>query len=162
VKTLLPQVQAGKFGTLGIVPTEAAMEYGYIKADGNNVTEFVEKPDAETAAMYVANGYLWNSGMFLIRADRYLEELKNFRADIYDVCVRSMESTQQDLDFVRINKEAFEACPDESVDYAVMEPLAAKGEVVVAPLDAGWSDVGSWSALWEIADKDEQGNVVAG
>ncbi|MFQ3190388.1 MAG: mannose-1-phosphate guanylyltransferase [Paraglaciecola sp.] len=166
VKTLLPEVQAGKFGTLGIVPTEAATGYGYIKADGANTTktvsEFVEKPDAETAAKYVADGYLWNSGMFLIRADRYLEELKNCRADIYDACVKSMVSTQQDLDFVRINKEAFEACPDESIDYAVMEPLAAKGEVVVAPLDAGWSDVGSWSALWEIADKDEHGNVVAG
>ena len=166
VKTLLPQVQAGKFGTLGIVPTDAATGYGYIKAqDGNTtktVSEFVEKPDAETAAKYVADGYLWNSGMFLIRADRYLEELKNFRTDIYDACIKSMQATQQDLDFVRIDKAAFEACPDESVDYAVMEPLAAKGEVVVAALDAGWNDVGSWSALWEIADKDEQGNVVAG
>jgi mannose-1-phosphate guanylyltransferase len=167
VKTLLPEVEAGKFGTLGIVPTEAATGYGYIQstASANNtnvVTEFVEKPDAETAAKYVADGYLWNSGMFLIRADRYLEELKNCRADIYDACVKSMVNTEQDLDFVRIDKAAFEACPDESVDYAVMEPLAAKGEVVVAALDAGWSDVGSWSALWEIADKDAQGNVVAG
>jgi mannose-1-phosphate guanylyltransferase len=182
VKTLLPQVQAGKFGTLGIVPTEAATGYGYIQStvssdassNGTNVvTEFVEKPDAETAASYIEqNGaisgelgshkWLWNSGMFLIRADRYLEELKNCRADIYDACVKSMANTQQDLDFVRIDKAAFEACPDESVDYAVMEPLATKGEVVVAPLDAGWNDVGSWSALWEIADKDAQGNVVAG
>ena len=162
VKSLLPAVQEGKFGTLGIVPTEAATGYGYIKAVGGSVSEFVEKPDAETAAKYVADGYLWNSGMFLMRADRYLEELKNLRADIYEACANSMAETQQDLDFVRIDKEAFEACPDESVDYAVMEPLAAKGEVVVAPLDAGWSDVGSWSALWEIADKDENGNVVAG
>lgn len=173
VKTLLPHVQAGKFGTLGIVPTEAATGYGYIQAthsavDSVNhgvvktVSQFVEKPDAETAARYVADGYLWNSGMFLIRADRYLEELKNFREDIYAACVKSMVSTQQDLDFVRIDKSAFEACPDESVDYAVMEPLAAKGEVVVAPLDAGWNDVGSWSALWDIAAKDEQGNVIAG
>ena len=168
VTTLLPEVQVGKFGTLGIVPTEAATGYGYIKASTSQddatkiVSEFVEKPDAETAAKYVADGYLWNSGMFLIRADRYLEELKNFRADIYDACIKSMATTQQDLDFVRIDQAAFEACPDESVDYAVMEPLAAKGEVIVAPLDAGWNDVGSWSALWEIADKDEQGNVVAG
>ncbi len=167
VKSLLPEVQAGKFGTLGIVPTEAATGYGYIKADASSeglscVSEFVEKPDAETAAKYVADGYLWNSGMFLIRADRYLEELKNFRTDIYDACVKSMANTQQDLDFVRVDTEAFEACPDESIDYAVMEPLAVKGEVIVAPLDAGWNDVGSWSALWEIADKDEQGNVVAG
>ncbi len=168
VNTLLPEVQAGKFGTLGIVPTEAATGYGYIKASANPdsvtsvVSEFVEKPDAETAAKYVADGYLWNSGMFLVRADRYLEELKNFRCDIYDACMKSMASTQHDLDFVRIDKATFEACPDESIDYAVMEPLASKGEVVVAPLDAGWNDVGSWSALWEIAEKDEQGNVVAG
>ena len=162
VNTLLPQVQAGKFGTLGIVPTEAATGYGYIKAENGSVSEFVEKPDAETAASYVADGYLWNSGMFLIRADRYLEELKNFRSDIYGACVKSMATTQQDLDFVRLDVAAFEACPDESVDYAVMEPLAKKGEVVVAALDAGWSDVGSWSALWDIADKDEQGNVTAG
>jgi mannose-1-phosphate guanylyltransferase len=167
VMNLLPQVQAGKFGTLGIVPTEVATGYGYIKPTANSeglssVSEFVEKPDAETAAKYVADGYLWNSGMFLIRADRYLEELKAFRADIYDACVKSMAVTSTDLDFVRIDKAAFEACPDESVDYAVMEPLAAKGEVLVAALDAGWSDVGSWSALWDIADKDEQGNVVVG
>lgn len=166
VKALLPEVQAGKFGTLGIVPSEAATGYGYIKPGQGEVTkmvcEFVEKPDADTATKYVADGYLWNSGMFLIRADRYLEELKNFRDDIYRACVRSMENTQQDLDFVRVDVEAFKACPDESIDYAVMEPLAAKGEVIVAPLDAGWNDVGSWSALWDIAAKDEQGNVTAG
>jgi len=170
VKTLLPEVQAGKFGTLGIIPTEPATGYGYIQSTSSAdnassikvVIEFVEKPDAETAAKYLADGYLWNSGMFLIRADRYLEELQNFRIDIYDACIKSMASTQQDLDFVRIDKTAFEACPDESIDYAVMEPLAAKGEVIVAALDAGWSDVGSWSALWDIADKDEQGNVIAG
>jgi mannose-1-phosphate guanylyltransferase len=166
VKTLLPEVLTGKFGTLGIVPTEAATGYGYIKPGLGDVTktvsEFVEKPDAETAANYVANGYLWNSGMFLIRADRYLAELKNFRCDIHDACIRSMENTQQDLDFVRVDVDAFKACPDESIDYAVMEPLAAKGEVIVAPLNAGWNDVGSWSALWDIAAKDEQGNVTAG
>jgi mannose-1-phosphate guanylyltransferase len=172
VKTLLPQVQGGKFGTLGIVPTEAATGYGYIKLEDSiesasadkvqTVCEFVEKPSAEIAAKYVADGYLWNSGMFLIRADRYLEELKNYRADIYDACVKSMDSTHQDLDFIRIDKAAFETCPDESVDYAIMEPLAAKGEVVVASLDAGWNDVGSWSALWNISNKNKQGNVTAG
>lgn len=170
VSLLLPQVQKGKFGTLGIVPTEAATGYGYIQPKSKDlgsgviktVSEFVEKPDAETAAKYVTEGYLWNSGMFLIRADRYLEELKNFRSDIYNACINSMAVTQQDLDFVRVNKEAFEACPDESIDYAVMEPLAAKDEVIVAPLNAGWNDVGSWSALWEIADKDDRGNVTAG
>ena len=96
VNTLLPHVEAGKFGTLGIVPTEAATGYGYIKLGGETlddgvvetVSQFVEKPDAETAAKYVADGYLWNSGMFLVRADRYLEELKNFRCDIYDACIK--------------------------------------------------------------------------
>jgi len=167
VKDLLPSVQAGKFGTLGIVPTEAATGYGYIKPLESTsaikvVGEFVEKPDAATAAKYVEHGYLWNSGMFLVRADRYLEELKNLRPDIYSACEKAMDSTQQDMNFVRVDKAAFEACPDESIDYAVMEPLAKTEQVVVAPLDAGWSDVGSWSALWEIADKDAQGNVAAG
>ena len=107
VKTLLPQVQAGKFGTLGIVPTEAATGYGYIQAAGSSsgfglsdeavktVSQFVEKPDAETAAQYVADGYLWNSGMFLIRADRYLEELKNFRADIYDCLLYTSDAADE-------------------------------------------------------------------
>ncbi|MEY8197772.1 MAG: mannose-1-phosphate guanylyltransferase/mannose-6-phosphate isomerase [Colwellia sp.] len=167
VKDLLPQVQAGKFGTLGIVPTEPATGYGYIKIGakqefGFAVDEFVEKPNAQTAAEYVQAGYLWNSGMFVVRADRYLEELKNLRPDIYSACEKAMAKTQQDMDFVRIDKAAFEACPDESIDYAVMEPLAKTEQVVVAPLDAGWSDVGSWSALWGIADKDAQGNVAAG
>jgi len=167
VKDLLPSVQAGKFGTLGIVPTEPATGYGYIKPLESTsaikvVGEFVEKPDAATAAKYVEQGYLWNSGMFLVRADRYLQELKNLRPDIYSACEKAMSHTQQDMDFVRVDKAAFEACPDESIDYAVMEPLAKTEQVVVAPLDAGWSDVGSWSALWEIADKDAQGNVASG
>jgi len=167
VKDLLPSVQAGKFGTLGIVPTEPATGYGYIKPLESTsaikvVGEFVEKPDAATAAKYVQAGYLWNSGMFLVRADRYLEELKNLRPDIYSACEKAMSNTQQDMDFVRVDKAAFEDCPDESIDYAVMEPLAKTEQVVVASLDAGWSDVGSWSALWEIADKDDQGNVATG
>jgi mannose-1-phosphate guanylyltransferase len=162
VKTLLLEAQTGMFGTLGIVPTDDFTGYGYIKTTNGFVSEFVEKLDSETATMYISDGYLWNSSTFLIRADRYLEELKNCCADIYDACVKSMANAQHDLYFVRIDKKAFEVCSDESFDYAVMEPLAAKGEVVVAPLDAGWSDVGSWSALWEIADKDPQGNVVAG
>ncbi len=169
VTDLMPQVQAGKFGTLGIVPTEPATGYGYIQTGiqqtaGFAVDKFIEKPNAQTAAEYVKEGFLWNSGMFLIRADRYLEELKNFRPDIYEACEKAMAQTKHDLDFIRVNKAAFEACPDESIDYAVMEPLCAKNtsepQVVVAPLDAGWSDVGSWSALWDIAQKDAQGNAV--
>jgi mannose-1-phosphate guanylyltransferase len=171
---LLPEVQAGKFGTLGIVPTEAATGYGYIKAGAESaglyaVEQFVEKPDAATAQEYLDTGsYYWNSGMFMVRADRYLEELKRFSPNMYAACEAAMANTQSDFDFVRVDAEAFKACPDDSIDYAVMEPLcsldngsqAGEPQVVVAPLDAGWSDVGSWSALWDIAEKCEHGNAV--
>lgn len=171
VKALLPAVKRGKFGTLGIIPTEPATGYGYIRAgsDNNgllNVEQFVEKPDAATAQKYLDTGdYFWNSGIFMIRADRYLEELKRFAPAIYFACEAAMANTKKDLDFVRIDKDAFLACPDDSIDYAVMEPLSALeegGQVVVAPLNARWNDVGSWAALWEITEKDELGNVVLG
>ena len=174
VNKLEPAVRDGKFGTLGIVPTEPATGYGYIKAGAETsglftVEQFVEKPDAETAQSYLdAQCYYWNSGMFMIRADRYLEELKRHQPAMYAACEAAMANTEQDYDFVRIDKEAFMACPDDSIDYAIMEPLTAEpltadsanSQVVVAPLDAGWSDVGSWSALWDIADKCEDGNSV--
>ena len=169
VNKLEPAVRDGKFGTLGIVPTEPATGYGYIKAGAETsglftVEQFVEKPDAETAQSYLdAQCYYWNSGMFMIRADRYLEELKRHQPEMYAACEAAMANTEQDYDFVRVDKEAFIACPDDSIDYAIMEPLTAdpaNSQVVVAPLDAGWSDVGSWSALWDIADKCEDGNSV--
>jgi mannose-1-phosphate guanylyltransferase len=140
------------------------------------VEQFVEKPDAETAQGYFDEGaalsgsykWLWNSGMFMIRADRYLKELKRFSPEMFAACEAAMANTQQDLDFIRVDKEAFVKCPDDSIDYAVMEPLcsqdngskAGEPQVVVAPLEAGWSDVGSWSALWEIAEKCENGNSI--
>lgn len=183
---LLPEVQAGKFGTLGIVPTEAATGYGYIKAGAESaglyaVEQFVEKPDTTTAQAYFDEGaalsgsykWLWNSGMLMVRADRYLEELKRFSPDMYAACEAAMANTESDFDFVRVDAEAFKACPDDSIDYAVMEPLcsldngaqgngsqAGEPQVVVAPLDAGWSDVGSWSALWDIAEKCDNGNAI--
>ncbi|WP_430462253.1 mannose-1-phosphate guanylyltransferase/mannose-6-phosphate isomerase [Thalassolituus sp. LLYu03] len=172
---LLPAVKAGKFGTLGIVPTEAATGYGYIKVGHAEsdalfaVEQFVEKPDLPTAQQYFSektdsgvNKWLWNSGMFMIRADRYLAALKQYRPDIYSACEQAMAGTAQDYDFIRVDETAFKACPDESIDYAIMEPLSKAGgsEILVAPLDAGWSDVGSWSALWDIANKDENGNAV--
>lgn len=174
VNKLEPAVRDGKFGTLGIVPTEPATGFGYIKAGAETsglftVEQFVEKPDAQTAQSYLdAQCYYWNSGMFMIRADRYLEELKRHQPAMYAACEAAMANTEQDYDFVRIDKEAFIACPDDSIDYAIMEPLTAEpltadpanSQVVVAPLDAGWSDVGSWSALWDIADKCEDGNSV--
>jgi mannose-1-phosphate guanylyltransferase len=174
VKTLEPAVREGKFGTLGVVPTEPATGYGYIKAGTETsglytVEQFVEKPDAETAQSYLdAHCYYWNSGIFMIRADRYLEELKRRQPEMYAACEAAMANTEQDYDFVRIDKEAFIASPDDSIDYALMEPLTAEpltadsanSQVVVAPLDAGWNDVGSWSALWDLADKCEGGNSV--
>lgn len=168
VQSLQPHVEDGMFGTLGIVPTEAATGYGYIKAtdsegDVLTVDEFVEKPDLKTAESYVKSGrYYWNSGMFLIRADRYLEELEKQENEIFQVCKTAMSSTTKDLDFIRIESENFMQCPDNSIDYALMEPLCnySEKQIVVAPLDAGWSDVGSWSALWDVSDKCENGNSV--
>lgn len=174
VKSAMGIAREGKLVTFGIVPDSPATGYGYIKqgealSSGDasaessaacRVDSFVEKPDLATAETYVASGeYLWNSGMFMFRADIYLKELKAHRPDIYSACEVASQALQADMDFLRIDKAAFEACPDDSVDYAVMEKTA---EAVVLPLDAGWSDVGSWSALWEIKIKDEQGNVLQG
>ena len=174
-KQLLPAVQAGKFGALGIVPTEAATGYGYIKVGSPEndalfaVEQFVEKPDEATAQQYFTektaqgvNKWLWNSGMFMIRADRYLEALKQYRPDIYSACELAMQGTAHDHDFIRVDEAAFKACPDESIDYAIMEPLSKEpgNKILVTQLDASWSDVGSWSALWDIANKDESGNAV--
>ncbi|WP_020408825.1 mannose-1-phosphate guanylyltransferase/mannose-6-phosphate isomerase [Hahella ganghwensis] len=159
------QAKQGKLVTFGIVPDSPHTGYGYIKANiGESgvapVEQFVEKPDLTTAESYIDSGqYYWNSGMFMFRADRYLEELKKFRSDIYSACEKSYAGRQADLDFMRVDKAAFEACPDDSIDYAVMEKTQ---DAVVIPLDAGWSDVGSWSTLWEIQDKDSDGNVKVG
>lgn len=160
-----PLAQSGKLVTFGIVATGPETGYGYIKRgsperSGFNVSQFVEKPDLETAQSYVDSGdYYWNSGMFLLRASRYIEELGKYRPDILDACTKSLETLSPDMDFVRINEEAFKACPDESVDYAVMEMTDS---AVVVPMDAGWSDVGAWSSLWEVTDKDADGNAVRG
>ncbi|MGB0732765.1 MAG: mannose-1-phosphate guanylyltransferase/mannose-6-phosphate isomerase [Pontibacterium sp.] len=158
------EAQAGKLVTFGIVPTEPATGYGYIKGAGSesvlSVEAFVEKPDLQTAQSYLDSGdYFWNSGMFMFRADRYLEELEKHRPDILAACEAAMANTTPDLDFVRIDKEAFIACPEDSIDYAVMEKT---DQAVVVPMDAGWSDVGSWSALWDVNAKDENNNVAIG
>ncbi|WP_409523332.1 mannose-1-phosphate guanylyltransferase/mannose-6-phosphate isomerase [Nitrincola sp. MINF-07-Sa-05] len=157
--------KSGELVTFGIVPTHPETGYGYIRRgeDTENayrVAQFVEKPDQATANQYVESGdYYWNSGMFMFRADRYLEELQKFRPDIYNACVVAMQSAQSDLDFIRVDEPAFTQCPSESVDYAVMEKT---DRAMVVPLDAGWSDVGAWSALWELSEKDSQGNVCKG
>ena len=129
-------------------------------ATGFTVAQFVEKPDQAKAEAYLAAGdYYWNSGMFMFRASRYLEELEKFAPEMLACCREALEKAQTDLDFVRLDAEAFAACPKDSIDYAVMEKTA---EAVVIPLDAGWSDVGSWSALWEVGTTDRDGNVVRG
>jgi mannose-1-phosphate guanylyltransferase len=156
---------ADKLVTFGIVATAAETGYGYIKrgdATGSafTVAKFVEKPNLVTAQQYLQSGeYYWNSGMFLFKASVYLNELKQHRPDIYASCEQAMSEVNPDLDFIRINKDSFIACPDDSIDYAVMEKTA---DAVVVPLDAGWSDVGAWSSLWEICPKDEHGNVHQG
>ena len=145
--------ESGKMVTFGIVATAPETGYGYVKRGaslGNDsaafeVSEFVEKPNLETAQTYVDGGkHYWNSGMLMFKASRYLAVLNEFRPDIYAACEQAMQGQQVDNDFVRVDVEAFKACPDESVDYAVMEPLCqqANGDVVVVPLDAGWNDIG--------------------
>ncbi len=152
--------------TFGVVPKHAETGYGYIQcgeelvSGGYRVTRFVEKPDLVTAQGYLAGGdYYWNSGMFMFKASVYLKELAEFGPDILDVCKKSLEARQKDLDFIRVDASIFAQCQEESIDYAVMEKTQ-KG--VVVALDAGWSDIGSWSALWDIGDKDEQGNACKG
>lgn len=169
IEAALPAARDGKLVMFGVVPTHPETGYGYIKASkeliGNSeqvalVESFVEKPDLETAQGYLAAGnYYWNSGMFLFKASRYLEELNKFRPDILQACEKAMAIESTDLDFVRLDEAAFHACPDESIDYAVMEKTT---DAVVVPMDAGWSDVGSWTSLADICEKDKSGNSVQG
>ncbi|GAB3376429.1 mannose-1-phosphate guanyltransferase [Spongiibacter taiwanensis] len=160
------QAEAGKLVTFGIVPTSPHTGYGYIQRgvslDGGAfvVSRFVEKPDLQTAQTYVDEGeYYWNSGMFLFSAQVYLDELKQHRPDIYAACEKAYAGKTRDADFLRLDKEAFAACPDDSIDYAVMEKT---DKAAVVPMDAGWSDVGAWSSLWEVGDNDAEGNVLMG
>lgn len=156
----------GKLATFGIVPNKPETGYGYIK-QGNavsdyafEVAEFVEKPDLETARNYLSEGtYFWNSGMFIFKASRYVEELKLYCPEILDACISALDGASLDLDFTRLDKSSFTQCPDKSIDYAVMEQTQ---HGVVVPLDANWSDVGSWSALWEVDTKDSDDNVIHG
>ena len=165
VTAALPMAESGRLVTFGIVPSEAHTGYGYIKKgkeDGSGfvVDKFVEKPSFAVAQKYLNSGsYLWNSGMFLFRASRYLEELQKFRPDIFDACKASTQGVKLDLDFLRINNEKFVDCPSDSVDYAVLEKTT---DAVVVPMSAGWSDIGSWSSLWDISEKSKSGNVTHG
>ncbi|WP_100657156.1 mannose-1-phosphate guanylyltransferase/mannose-6-phosphate isomerase [Alteromonas flava] len=156
----------GKLVTFGIVPDKAHTGYGYIRSGselgvGFTVSEFVEKPDLATAAEYVASGeYFWNSGMFMFQAQTFIDELEKYAPEILSVCQRAIATETPDLDFIRVDADVFKESPSDSIDYAVMEKTQLAAMVT---LDAGWSDVGSWSSLWETAKtKDERDNVIVG
>ncbi|MEN6433928.1 MAG: mannose-1-phosphate guanylyltransferase/mannose-6-phosphate isomerase [Smithella sp.] len=181
-----PYAESGKLVTFGILPQVPETGYGYIRAERNSlslspdgsaenranpgeatndargyaVAAFVEKPDRSTAERYLASGdYFWNSGMFMFTAFRYLEELEKFAPEMLTACRAAHAGSIRDIDFSRLSEEAFSACPSNSIDYAVMEKTK---DAVVVTLDAGWSDLGSWKALWEIGDRDKSGNVIKG
>ncbi len=152
--------------TFGIVPSSPETGYGYIKSGAEltdgvyKVDAFVEKPDAETAQSYLDEGnYYWNSGMFMFKASRYLEELKKHNSEMLKYSTQALESAKTDMDFTRLDKEAFAQCPSDSIDYAVMEKTQ---HAAVIPVDIGWNDIGSWSALWDVGVSDASGNVTHG
>jgi len=168
----IPHAVGGAMVTFGIVADRPETGYGYIRRgapaqDAYAIDRFVEKPDATTAQAYINSGdYLWNSGLFMMRASVWLRAIDHFQPSMAQACRAAFDGGQQDNDFYRIDKAAFEACPADSIDYAVMEKLAdaaALGiEGRIIPLDAGWSDVGAWDALWEVSEKDAAGNVARG
>jgi mannose-1-phosphate guanylyltransferase len=160
------EADEGALVAFGVPPTHPETGYGYIRrgapaaAAGFAIERFLEKPDAETAAAYLRDGgYLWNSGMFMFRASRFLEELERFQPRIVAACRRAWQGAQHDMDFIRVDREAFLASPGDSVDCAVMENTE-RG--VVVPLEAGWRDVGSWRSLSEAIGPDADGNVLQG
>jgi len=161
VRAALPAAREGRLVTFGIVPTSPETGYGYIQAAAGEgvraVAQFVEKPDRATAEGYLASGaYFWNSGMFLFRASRYLQELERWQPAMLTACRQALDEARRDTDFVRLQAEHFAACPSDSIDYAVMEKTDA---AAVIALDAGWNDVGSWAALWEATAQDADGNA---
>ena len=161
--------EKGEMVLFGVPALKPETGYGYIRAasdDGSlpdgisRVAQFVEKPDAVRAAEYVQSGnYYWNSGMFLFRASRFLEELKRHDVDIYDTCLLALERSTRDGTQISIDPATFECCPDNSIDYAVMEKTE---RACMVPLSAGWNDVGSWSSIWDVHEKDGDGNVTKG
>ncbi|MEP9317150.1 mannose-1-phosphate guanylyltransferase/mannose-6-phosphate isomerase [Pseudomonas sp. LABIM340] len=160
--------EKGEMVLFGVPADRPETGYGYIKSGDERglpdgvirVERFVEKPDEARAQQFVEEGgYFWNSGMFLFRASRFLEELKKHDADIYDTCLLALERSQHDGELINIDAATFECCPDNSIDYAVMEKTR---RACVVPLAAGWNDVGSWSSIWEVHEKDANGNVTMG
>lgn len=169
VQTACIFAQNDKLVTFGIVPTSPETGYGYIcrgktihekNATAYIVNSFVEKPNLETAEKYLASQqYYWNSGMFLFKASRFIEELEKFQPDILTACRSALNDAKEDIEFIRLDSNAFSQCPNESIDYAVMEKTSS---AVVVPMNAGWSDVGAWSSLWGVCAKTTHGNVIRG
>ncbi len=168
IKNGIRYSQEGKLVTFGIIPTSAEVGYGYIKSkrpltksnEASSIDCFIEKPDRKTATEFIKdNKFTWNSGIFLFKASEILKEIELFEPDILNFCKKSLDKSLFDLDFQRLDKESFEKCPNISIDVAVME-RTRNGYVL--PLDAGWSDVGSWDSVWDISKKDENGNVIEG
>jgi mannose-1-phosphate guanylyltransferase/mannose-6-phosphate isomerase len=166
IETARSSAESGSLVTFGIVPSAPETGYGYIRAISGStgaarpVAEFVEKPSLERAEQYVASGdYFWNSGMFLFRPEVYLAELEASSPVMLAACRTALHRGRRDLDFLRLDSEAFSACPSDSIDYAVMEKTT---NAVVVPMQAGWNDVGAWSALWAVQDRDSEGNVKRG
>lgn len=163
----LPAAEAGRIVTFGIKPTQPATGYGYIQPgeelDGfagvHAIAAFVEKPDRATAEGYVAAGHLWNSGNFLFKASVFLDELARLQPDIAGPVKEAVDKAKRDLDFLRLDAEAFGRSVAKSVDYAVMEKTAL---AAVVPSDFAWSDIGAWNAIWELAEKDGSGNASNG
>ncbi|MDH3673751.1 MAG: mannose-1-phosphate guanylyltransferase/mannose-6-phosphate isomerase [Gammaproteobacteria bacterium] len=177
VELAIPLAGEGRLVTFGITPTTPETGYGYIKCGKpigtestktphgspltpHEIAAFIEKPDTDTARRYLhAGDYLWNSGMFMMRPDVWLEELNRFQPEIIEACKKAYAKGEKDGDFCRVHKESFLSCPNNSIDYAVMEKTS---KAVVMPLDAGWSDVGSWSSFWDASPRDNQNNVILG
>ncbi len=163
----LKAVAAGHLVTFGIVPDAPETGYGYIQqgeslagGTARRVARFVEKPNRENAEKFLASGeYFWNSGMFLFSCRQFLDELNALRPDIIAACEQALDGGRHDLDFCRLDKGAFAACPSDSIDYALMERTR---HAAVVPADIGWNDIGAWSALWDVGDKDAAGNVQRG
>lgn len=167
LKIAAKEAENGSLVTFGIVPTYPATGYGYVKSGDSDssgkvykLEKFVEKPCLEKAQEYISSGeYDWNSGMFVFKASVFLDELKNFNPQMYDLATKAFENAEVDSDFIRLDKSTFEQITGDSIDYAVMEKTS-KGKIV--KLNAGWNDVGSWSALYDIGKKDENQNVIKG
>jgi mannose-1-phosphate guanylyltransferase/mannose-6-phosphate isomerase len=170
VSTGVQLAEQGKLVTFGIVPSKAESGYGYIKqgqrieeveeGDGYLVDAFFEKPNPATAEAYLESGeYVWNSGMFLFPAQEFVRSLQEYEPEMVSCCQKALSGAVRDLDFIRLEAESFLSCPKDSIDYAVMERTS---NAAVVAMQVGWSDIGSWSALWEVGNQDEQGNVVKG